>query len=89
MTDGDPLLIAIVGPTGSGKTALSLAITERFGGEIVNCDSVAIYREFEIGTAKPAVEERECVRYLRFNDPLRIVMNSRTSQGVIFKPAAA
>lgn len=53
-----PLLVAIVGPTGSGKTALSLAIAERFGGEIVNCDSVAIYREFEIGTAKPSKEER-------------------------------
>ena len=53
-----PLLVAIVGPTGSGKTALSLAIAERLGGEIVNCDSVAIYREFEIGTAKPTKEER-------------------------------
>jgi tRNA dimethylallyltransferase len=54
----DPLLVAIVGPTGSGKTAISLAVAERFGGEIVNCDSVAIYREFEIGTAKPSKEER-------------------------------
>ena len=54
----DPSLVAIVGPTGSGKTALSLAIAERFGGEIVNCDSVAIYREFEIGTAKPSLEDR-------------------------------
>src|SRR4051794_28757913 len=54
----DPLLVAVVGPTGSGKTALSLAIAERFAGEIVNCDSVAIYREFEIGTAKPSREER-------------------------------
>jgi tRNA dimethylallyltransferase len=54
----DPLLVVIAGPTGSGKTALSLAIAERFGGEIVNCDSVAIYREFEIGTAKPSAEER-------------------------------
>jgi tRNA dimethylallyltransferase len=53
-----PLLVVIAGPTGSGKTALSLAIAERFGGEIVNCDSVAIYREFEIGTAKPSAEER-------------------------------
>jgi tRNA dimethylallyltransferase len=55
----DPLLIAIVGPTGSGKTALSLELAERFGGEIVNCDSVAIYREFEIGTAKPKIAERQ------------------------------
>jgi tRNA dimethylallyltransferase len=54
----DPLLVAIVGPTGSGKTALSVAVAERFDGEIVNCDSVAIYREFEIGTAKPSSDER-------------------------------
>lgn len=54
----EPLLVAIVGPTASGKTALSLALAERFGGEIVNCDSVAAYREFEIGTAKPSLEER-------------------------------
>ncbi len=54
----DPLLLAIVGPTASGKTALSLALAERFQGEIVNCDSVALYREFEIGTAKPSREER-------------------------------
>lgn len=54
----DPLLVAIVGPTASGKTALSLALAERFQGEIVNCDSVALYRGFEIGTAKPSREER-------------------------------
>lgn len=54
----EPLLVTIVGPTGSGKTALSLTIAERFGGEIVNCDSVAIYRQFEIGTAKPSRDER-------------------------------
>ena len=51
-------LVAILGPTGSGKTALSLALAEQFGGEIVNCDSVAMYREFEIGTAKPSLQER-------------------------------
>ena len=57
----DPLLLVIVGPTASGKTTLSLAMAERFDGEIVNCDSVAMYREFEIGTAKPAAEERSRV----------------------------
>ena len=54
----DPLLVVIVGPTASGKTALSIALAEKFGGEIVNCDSVAMYREFEIGTAKPRTAER-------------------------------
>lgn len=54
----DPLLIVILGPTGSGKTSLSLAVAERFHGEIVNCDSVALYREFTIGTAKPTPKER-------------------------------
>ena len=54
----EPLLLVLLGPTGSGKTALSLALAEPFGGEIVNCDSVAMYREFEIGTAKPTIEER-------------------------------
>lgn len=52
-----PLLVVILGPTASGKTALSLALAEKFDGEIVNCDSVAMYREFDIGTAKPTAEE--------------------------------
>jgi len=54
----EPLLVVILGPTASGKTALSLALAARFHGEIVNCDSVAMYRELEIGTAKPTKEER-------------------------------
>jgi tRNA dimethylallyltransferase len=54
----DPLAVLILGPTGSGKTALALALAGRFGGEIVSCDSVAVYRGMEIGTAKPTREER-------------------------------
>ena len=54
----DPLLVVMLGPTASGKTALSVALAERFHGEVVNCDSVAMYREFEIGTAKPSADER-------------------------------
>jgi tRNA dimethylallyltransferase len=54
----EPLLVVVLGPTASGKTALSLALAERFHGEIVNCDSVAMYREFEVGTAKPDAAER-------------------------------
>ncbi|MGP0017153.1 MAG: tRNA (adenosine(37)-N6)-dimethylallyltransferase MiaA [Candidatus Sulfotelmatobacter sp.] len=53
-----PLLVVILGPTASGKTSLSLALAEKFAGEIVNCDSVAMVREFDIGTAKPTAEER-------------------------------
>ena len=54
----EPLLVVLLGPTGSGKTVLALFLAERFHGEIVNCDSVAMYREFEIGTAKPGDAER-------------------------------
>ncbi|HEX4274750.1 MAG TPA: isopentenyl transferase family protein, partial [Bryobacteraceae bacterium] len=45
-------LIAIAGPTGCGKSELALQIAEQFQGEVVNCDSVQIYRYFDIGTAK-------------------------------------
>jgi tRNA dimethylallyltransferase len=58
MAGPQPLLVVILGPTASGKTALSLALAEKFDGEIVNCDSVAMVREFDIGTAKPSLEER-------------------------------
>ena len=54
----EPLLVAVVGPTGSGKTALSLVLAQRFNAEIVSCDSVALYRDFNIGTAKPPAEGR-------------------------------
>lgn len=59
MTDAP--LVVILGPTGSGKTALSLQLAREFHGEIVSCDSVAVYRGFEIGTAKPSREERVSV----------------------------
>ena len=51
-------LIAVAGPTASGKTALALALAEALNGEIVSCDSVSVYRLMEIGTAKPSLEER-------------------------------
>lgn len=70
-----PLLAVILGPTGSGKTALSLALAREFGGEIVNCDSVAMYREFDIGTAKPSLSERAQAPHHLFDyiDPTRHV----------------
>lgn len=54
-------MIVLVGPTASGKTALAIRLAECFSGEIVSCDSVAVYREMEIGTAKPTVAERAMI----------------------------
>ena len=58
MPSKDKPLVLIVGPTAAGKTALSLALAERFGGEIVSADSRQIYRGMDIGTAKATPEER-------------------------------
>jgi tRNA dimethylallyltransferase len=52
-----PLVVILLGPTGSGKTALSLDLAERFNGEIISCDSVAVYRGMDLGSAKPSREE--------------------------------
>jgi tRNA dimethylallyltransferase len=51
-------LVAVVGPTGSGKSELALQIAEKFNGEVVNCDSLQVFRHFDIGTAKLPVAER-------------------------------
>lgn len=53
-----PLAVLLLGPTGSGKTALSLALAAEFNGEIVSCDSVAVYRGMDLGSAKPTSGER-------------------------------
>jgi tRNA dimethylallyltransferase len=53
-----PLVLAVLGPTASGKSALSLALAARHGGEIINCDSTAVYRGFDIGTDKLPMEAR-------------------------------
>src|SRR6516225_10026571 len=57
----DPRLLVVLGPTASGKSSLAIALARQFRGEIVSCDSVAVYRHFEIGTAKPSQRERELV----------------------------
>lgn len=53
--------LAITGPTASGKTALSLGVAKRLSAEIISCDSMQIYKEMDIGTAKATVAERELV----------------------------
>src|SRR5579862_580676 len=56
-----PGIVAILGPTATGKSALALTLAERFDGEIINCDSTAVYRGFDIGTDKVSIAERQHV----------------------------
>src|SRR5262245_1211368 len=59
----DDELLAVVGPTASGKTGLAVHLAERFGGEIIGADSVQVYRHFDIGSGKPTAEERSRARH--------------------------
>lgn len=56
-------LVAIVGPTASGKSALGVWLAERLNGEVIACDSTQLYRGFDIGTAKPTAAERRAVAH--------------------------
>ena len=58
MVDQRPVVLAVVGPTASGKSALGLSLAERYGGEVISCDSTASYRGFDIGTDKPSLDAR-------------------------------
>ena len=58
---GPPPVVALVGPTATGKTALGVALASRLGGEVVNADSMQLYRGMDIGTAKPDRAERDGV----------------------------
>ena len=56
-------VIVICGPTASGKTALSIQLAKKIDGEIVSCDSMQIYKEMNIGTAKPTLEEMQGIKH--------------------------
>ena len=62
-----PKILAVVGPTASGKTALAVELALRLGGEVICCDSMQIYREMSIGTAKPTEEEKRGVVHHLFD----------------------
>ncbi len=62
-SDRNPPLIIVAGPTGAGKSTLALRICEEFLGEIVNCDSLQLYRGFQVGTAKTPLAERRGIRH--------------------------
>jgi tRNA dimethylallyltransferase len=90
-------VVAVVGPTAAGKTALSLGLAERLGGEIVNTDAMQVYRGMDIGTAKLAVEERrgiphhlldlldvtETATVAEFQAMARAVIDDCRSRGVV------
>lgn len=56
-------VIVICGPTASGKTSLSIELAKKLQGEIVSCDSMQVYQEMNIGTAKPTQEERQGIKH--------------------------
>jgi tRNA dimethylallyltransferase len=60
-------VVVVTGPTAAGKTALAIALAQRFDGEIVNADSMQVYRSMDIGTAKPSLEERAIVPHHLFD----------------------
>lgn len=56
-------IISIIGPTASGKTSLSIAVAKKYNGEIVSADSMQIYKDMDIGTAKPTLEEMDGIKH--------------------------
>ena len=58
-TSKSPLLVAIVGPTATGKSNLAIEVAKRFNGEVVSCDSTAVYKGFDIGTDKLSISDRQ------------------------------
>ena len=79
---GRPLVLAVLGPTATGKSALALTLAERHGGEIVNCDSTAVYRGFDIGTDKVPPDRRRGIPHhvLDVADPVEEYTAARYAQ---------
>ena len=77
-----PLVLAVLGPTASGKSALGLALAEHLGGEILNCDSTAVYRGFDIGTDKVPREEQRGIPHhlIDIADPTEVYTAARFTE---------
>ncbi len=58
-----PKVIVIIGPTASGKTSLSIELAKQINGEIVSCDSMQVYKDLNIGSAKPTIEEMQGIKH--------------------------
>ena len=65
-----PKVIVIVGPTASGKTSLSIELAKKINGEIVSCDSMQIYKDMDIGSAKPTKEEMQGIKHYIIDEVL-------------------
>jgi tRNA dimethylallyltransferase len=83
-----PPVVAVVGPTATGKTALAVELARRLGGEVVNADSMQLYRGMDIGTAKPTVEERGGVPHhlldlWHVREPASVAEYARSAREVI------
>ena len=61
------MILAIIGPTGVGKTKLSVALAHKYNAIIINCDSMQVYRDLNIGTAKITEEEKEGIPHYLFD----------------------
>ncbi len=57
------VVVAVLGPTASGKSRLGIDLCQRLGGEVINCDSTAVYKRFDIGTDKVPEDERRGIRH--------------------------
>ena len=86
-SDGNaPLVVVLLGPTASGKTALALELAERFALEIINVDSRQLYRGMNVGTAKPSPAQQARIRHHLLDLPLRLrhtpgQLTGRTDEG--------
>jgi tRNA dimethylallyltransferase len=88
MTPGAPGVLAVVGPTASGKSALGVELARRCNGEVVNADAFALYRGMDIGTATPTAAERRGVPHHLFDlwsvdQPASVVEYQRAARAVI------
>ena len=83
--DGRPILLAVVGSTATGKSALALSVATRVGGEIINCDSTAVYRGFDIGTDKVRLDERRGIPHhlIDIVDPTEVYSAARYSRDAV------
>ena len=77
-----PTVLAVLGPTASGKSSLSLSLAESLDGEIINCDSTAVYRGFDIGTDKLSIDERRGIPHhlIDIADPTEVYTAARFAE---------